>query len=284
MENCSEFQETQNIKKLPSAEDQYRDIFNCLDEIISQINKLVHEKPIPDDQSYWGNVRMGLIIRAFNQYRSIVNLLRTNHWEDALILTRSLFELLLYTEELLRKPDLEKGAERFYLFSGLQGYLEFRELTLYNVLTGRLGQEVEDRIKNKWDKKARETFSTFWYKNKKGRGKWRESWCNKNRAELSRASKNPLRIHQYHLIYGRGSDFTHSSPIAVFAASHFMPPGYELKDLIGRSDSVEEQELKTVGPLASTFFLEILLLVGDRLPDFDHNWIAKTLETLKKMV
>ncbi len=284
MKNSSESPENQNNKNLPSAEEQYPDIFKCLDEIINQTLKLVHGNPIPDDRSYWGNVRMGLIFRAFNQYRSIVNLLRTNHWEDALILTRSLFELLLYTEELLRKPDSEKAGERFYLFSGLQSYLEFRELTLYKVLTGRLGQEVEDTIKNKWDKKAKETFSIFWYKNKKGRGKWRESWCNKNRAELSRASKNPMRIHQYHLIYGRGSDFTHSSPIAVFSASHFMPLGYELEDLIGRSNSVEEQELKMVAPLASIFFLEIFLLVGDRLPDFDHNWIGKTLETLKKMV
>lgn len=283
MKNSSEPPETQNNKNFPSAEEQYPDIFACLNKIISQVHKLVHSNPIPDDRTYWGNVRIGLISRAFNQYKSIVNLLKTNHWEDALILTRSLFELLLYTEELLRNPDSEKIAKRFCLFSELQGYLMSRELTLYQVLTGRLDPGVEDKIKKQWDKKAKETFSPFWYKNKKGRGKWRESWCNKNRAELSRSSDNPMRMNQYNLIYGRGSDFTHSSPIAVFAAFQNMEEGYNFQDFKNRSDSIEEQELKTVAPLASIFFLEILLLVGDRLPDFDHNWITKTLDTLKEL-
>ena len=60
-------------------------------------------------------------MRALNQYRSIVNLLRNNHWEDALILVRSLFELLLNTEELCRRTDdIEKAAESFAADGHLQ--------------------------------------------------------------------------------------------------------------------------------------------------------------------
>jgi Family of unknown function (DUF5677) len=255
-----------------NAATAHPDVFEQTSAIIDRFHLWI-DCDIPEDGTSMGLAKLALLVRAFNQYRSIVNLLRDNHWEDSLILVRSLFELMLQAEELLRAKDPEEAAVRLFAFSQLQRYLEWRGLEQYQVATGRGGRETEDRIA-RVDAQARRVYGQFWFRDKKGRGRWRESWCNKNVADLSGLSANPLRRHQYRLLYGRGSSFTHSSPVAVFAAMHHMSDPSELEEVTGSIDALEERELRLTGAMASVFLMEIAALIGDRLPDFDLLWLA----------
>ena len=193
----------------PAAADVYRDFFAEADRVIEQFHRWI-DRDLPNDGTWWGMVQVAILVRAFNQYRSIVNLLRQNHWEDALILVRSLFELLLNTEELCRQGNnVEDAAESFVAFAHLQRYLRWRDTQAYHIATGRAGAEVERQI-GEMDRMARKFFAPFWIE-KKGKGRWRGSWSKKTVADLCRLSANPLRPYHYHLLYGRGSDFTHSA-------------------------------------------------------------------------
>ncbi|MBI3455470.1 MAG: hypothetical protein HY002_06755 [Candidatus Rokubacteria bacterium] len=256
----------------PSAAEAHPDVFDQTSTIIDRFHLWI-DRDIPNDGTALGVVKAAILVRAFNQYRSINNLLRDNHWEDGLILVRSLFELLLHTEELLRARDPEGAAARFFAFSQLQRYLEWKELELYQVATRRAGRETEERVARA-DAEARRVYGQFWFIDKKGKGRWRESWCNKKVADLVALSSNPIRPHQHRLLYGRGSSFTHSSPVAVFATMHHMDEPNDLAKLTGRVDALEERELRLVGSMASVFLLELAALIGDRLPDFDPLWLA----------
>ena len=54
--------------------------------------------------------------RAITQYRSLVQLLRSGCWEDALILVRYLYELNVNLSAISRSPDPEQEARRFLRF------------------------------------------------------------------------------------------------------------------------------------------------------------------------
>lgn len=258
----------------PSAAEAYRDFFVQADAVIDKFHQWIDRDDIPGDRTWWGIVQLAILIRAFNQYRSIVNLLRNNHWEDALILVRSLFELLLNTEELCRRAgDIEAVAESFVAFAHLQRYLRWREHQVYNITTGRAGDEARAHIE-KMDGLARRFFAPFWESGKKGRGRWRANWSRKTVADLCHLSANPLREHHYRLLYGRGSEFTHSAPIAVFAAMRLKDEPEELADFVPAVDAEEERELREVGSIATVFLFELATLIGDRLPTFDLKWCA----------
>lgn len=171
-------------------------IFADLDAVLKQLHEWIDLTPIPDDETHHGVVTAAILFRATNQLRAIVTVLKGNFWEDALILTRALFELLLNTEELVHRcPDKEHGAARFLLFSQLQKYLEWARTEEYQVASGRAGPDYAKELA-KIERSARKSFAPFAFIDKKGRPKWRARWCNKNVAQLCEASPNPMRRHQ----------------------------------------------------------------------------------------
>lgn len=266
-----------------SAEESHPDIFRVIDEVNEKLHLWIEKAHIPDDGTVLGNVKIATIGRASNQYRSIVNLLRNNHWEDAYILIRSLFELVLNTEELMRhENDGEQAAQRIINFYGLQENLRRREMALYHVASGRAGKEVLERVKE-GERKLREHYCDFWHVDKKGRGKWRVTWCNKNVADLCATSSNPLRMYQYKLLYSRGSEFTHSSPSALFASYFLSEQQLSWEEFVTISDAVEKRELGEAAALSFSLLGEILLLLGDRLPDFDAIWLGKKTKEFMKI-
>ena len=130
----------------PSAATAYREVFLQLDEVIERFH-LWSDRDIESDGTWWGIGQLAILLPAFNQRRSVANLLRDNHWEDALILLRSVFELLLNTGELCRHTtDIEKSAESFVAFAHLQRYLRWREEPLrHHDGTRRPGGSDPDR-------------------------------------------------------------------------------------------------------------------------------------------
>ncbi len=143
--------------------------------------------------------------------------------------------------------DIEEAAESFASFAHLPRYLRSREERLYNVATGRAGAEVQNQI-DELDRLARKFFAP----------------C--------RLSANPLRQHHYRLLYGRGSEFTHSAPVAVFATIDLKNEPEELANWILGVDAQEERELREISSIATVFLFEIAVLIGRRLPDFDVLW------------
>ncbi len=62
----------------PSAAVAYRDVFVQLGAVIEQFHRWI-DRDIENDGTWWGIMQLAILVRAFNQYRSIVNLLRDNH-------------------------------------------------------------------------------------------------------------------------------------------------------------------------------------------------------------
>ncbi len=259
----------------PSAEHGHPDVFRHLDAIVLQVHEWLHGNPIPTASTALDNLKVAFIVRALNQYRAIVLLLKSNHWEDGLILTRALFELLLNVEELVhRAKDKEDAARRFFLFSYLQELLEKLELRRYNVYSGRLPAEYAKEL-DAIEKSARRFFAPFAFTDKKGRPRWRTHWANRTVAELCQLSPNKMQPHHYRLLYAKGSAFTHSAPTAVLAAHH--PPPKSMEEFMCDVDDAEERNLRMVASFATLFFGEILVLIGERLPRFRPAWVAEVI-------
>jgi len=75
-------------------------------------------------QTFLGIVKLATSVRAFNLYRSINFLLENDHWEDAAILARSMFELLLNLEEVVRdERTAEERAQKYLRYQHLSKLL-----------------------------------------------------------------------------------------------------------------------------------------------------------------
>ena len=178
--------------------------------------------------------------------------------------------------------DREHGAARFLLFSQLQRYLQWARLEEYQVASGRACFDYAKELA-KIEESARRVFAPFAFFDKKGRPKWRVSWCSKNVAELCEASPNPMRPHQYRLLYSSGSDFAHATPTAALSTSQlYSSPEWEafLRD----AAAAEDRGLRLVASFALVFLGEIFTLLGTRVPTYRPNWVADTLGAIIRRI
>jgi hypothetical protein len=276
------------VKQRPSAEKSNSELFEKLNLFIETLSPWIHGATVPDDGPLFGNAKISILFRALNQYRAIVNLLKNNHWEDGLTLVRSMFELLLNAEELVRQEQThpEKASRKFFLFSELQNYLVLREIWLYHVAIGRKPPEYEKMVKE-LDKWARKIFAPFWRtpKGKKPREvwkmNWKDSWHNKSRWKLSEESSDPDRKYQYKIAYSMGSQFTHSGPEAVTPLMFVTKKDQiEWQEFIAHMDRSEELGTRIVARNSTGFFMEIVELLRDCLPDYDQDWVDNAFEII----
>lgn len=287
------------IEKKPAIE-SYPEIFDTMTLLYESVKQwLEGAKSLPERPNY-SDTQIGIVVRGFNQYGAIINLLENRNYEDALILTRSMFELLLTAEELVRQEAVnpEKASIEFILFSGLQEYLRWRTGELYQIATGRATKETKARIK--WfDAEARDWFSPFWCsigksqkkkdkKEKKSReiyevegGKWTSHWCSKKVWQLSDESENPMRKHQYETVYRWGSSLAHATPHVIFSASlpRTLQPT-DKEEFRSCMDLKEEKGIRIAATLSSSFLIEIVVLFSDRFPDFDSDWVINDLPNI----
>ena len=182
-------------------------MFRSLDSFVERVHNWLHGEPLSDSATALDDLKLAFIVRALNQFRSILILLRSNHWEDALVLTRALFELVLNVEELVhRQKDKEVAARQFLLFAALQEVLERLDLGRYAVHSGRKSA-AHARELDMLESAARKFFWPFAYVDKKRRKRWRTHWANRTVADLCNLSSNKMRPHQYRMFYARGSAF-----------------------------------------------------------------------------
>lgn len=259
----------------PAAEETHAGVFERLEPIVLQVHDWLHGEPVPSAGTALDNLQIAFIVRALNQYRAILLLLRSNHWEDALILTRALFELLLNVEELVyRQPDKEQAAQRFFLFSSLEHFRETRELRRYDIASGREPPDYAQAL-DQVEKMGRKAFAPFAYIDRKGRPRWRSHWANRTVADLCHLSPDRMRPHQHRILYSKGSAFTHSAPSAVLAAH--APPTDDFDEFIRFAEAQEDRQLRMVASFSTLFFGDIMAQIGGRLPGFRPEWIAEVV-------
>jgi hypothetical protein len=264
--------------QLPPAFEAYPQIFALLGKIIDQLHQWIDHAEMSSPTTALGYVRVASAVRAFNVFRSIKLLLAHNHWEDALILMRSLFELLLNVEEVCREErSMEYKARLFLLFNEMQRYQHARADRQYEIDTGR--SPLDDATLPRLDKAAEVVFAVFRQKNRKGEFYWQKYWCGKNVYDLARDSTNTLRLKQYRLLYSYASDFTHSSPLSVMSTN---TAGGEWEEIQKIRDMIEKQQCVNIVSFSVTLLLEILYHVGNVFPDYNVLWTFEVLADLHR--
>jgi len=262
-----------------AAKERYPEHFKISKMVINQLVKWLHRTDIPVPQTALGIVKFASVIRAFNLYKSINILLENDHWEDAAVLSRSLFELLLNLEEIVRDDEIaEEKAKRYLRFQLLQNYKQKVILENYKIQTGRISKERASKLKEMEDL-ARSLFAEFRKKDKKS--EWIISWCEKSAHRLASDSANPKRISQYNIFYSMFSEISHSSPYSTQIAMSlgFTPKETEL--LMQGRENYEKEHMTLVLSLSITWLLEILLIGRTEIPLYDIKW---NFDVLKKVL
>jgi hypothetical protein len=253
---------------IPQATTRHPEIFEALYILRDKLNQWIDRGEVNHPESPLEWVQTLVAVRAYNLYKATVALLELDFWEDALILVRSVFELLLNVEELHRvEEEQERNAVRFIMFDKLQMYLRHSAEHDYYVHSGRPVSDP-DPIR-KLDELAERLFPSFIVGRKHGKPKWAKSWHGRNVWELAETSKNRLRQWQYKTLYAYCSSFVHASPASVFS-THWS---YENEAAWTTSLAVKLETdrggiTQTVSFLC-LFTLEILNFVGTILPKYD---------------
>lgn len=212
-------------------------------------------------------LRLSVALRTWNLYKAVVPLLERDLWEDATILIRSLFELLLNVEYIDQiEAESESKARRFFLFEELQLYHHTVSEYEYNVHTGRITKDNETIAK--LTAMAEQLFATFRVKDKQKRVRWAKTWCGKNVFELAQASSQPIRVWQYKLLYSYGSAFAHATPLAVLSTFHRNAPGTDWAEVATKQLQGNFISLRETASLLMTFTLELIMRVSPSLPKF----------------
>jgi hypothetical protein len=254
--------------QFPPATEAHPEVFALIQKIADNLHLWIDCGRVPVPSTALGFVQVALAIRAWNAFRAIRVLLETSHWEEALIVTRSLFELLLNVEEIHRDGNAaEEKARRFLLFSELQRYHQARAMRQYMIDTGRVTKD--DDLLRRLDIAAESVFAVFRRKKPKGLPHWLSYWCGTNVYELAQKSKNPIRVGQYRVLYSYASSFVHSSPQSVMS-THTQAKGME--EIAKTWTQTEEAQTQMVASFSVSFILEIFFYVGSVFPDYSPLW------------
>ena len=262
-----------NIIQIQAAKERFPDLFGLTDELIQFFHDLMYCRDILSPQNNIDLIKLATLSKVNNLFISSNLLLQHDHWEEAKIINRSLFELLLNIEEIFRDEEkVEYKISRFLLFGELQKYLNYKADLDYKVKTGRmeLTSELSEVIK-KMDNAAERQFNVFLKKSKRSKY-WNQYWIEERPWELAEKSKNSVRMSQYQILYSDMSNFVHSSPASIMA-------GVQRKGMDENLES-EALEIGEQALLMISFAQEILFFVGKVSPKFDP---LRMLEIARKV-
>jgi hypothetical protein len=264
-----------------AAFERHPEYFEITDCIIEQVHKWVDIDGLAALDSAVSFVKTVIIVRAFNMYRSINLLLRYDHWEDAAIIARSLFEFLLNLEEILRgDTEQDKKAKKFLKYSYLQEAIHTIKNMEYNILTNRAhegAQESVQELKEIMDK----LFAEF--KDKKSPIGWTRSWSGQSTYKLAASSGNKIRSVQYNIIYSLYSALSHSSPYAALTTHTEAKPEEAEQLLAERRNQYEERNMSEAILLSTCWFMELLMLCHTQIPSYYPKWNVDMLQKVYKV-
>lgn len=266
------------VRKL--AKDRYPELFEISDIVINTLHLWIDRATIPVPTTTLGIVLHASNVRSWNLYKSINNLLKTDHWENAAILSRSMFELLLNLEEIQRdKKAEEEKAKKYLRFHKLQEYLHSKRLKEYDIKTGRCTKESSVKLA-RMEKLVKPFFDEFRLKNRASR--WQTSWCGKSVYNLAKESPNPFRISQYEIIYSLFSDLSHSGPFATITTMLFGENQKKAEELISDYEDYEKEHTFFVLFVSILWIFEILFMGKDYIPSYDLKWNFEVTRRLYK--
>ena len=263
-----------------AAFERHPEAFEISDTLIETIHQCVEVEELNLLDNALSTVKSAILIRAFNIYKSINLLLKYDHWEEAAIISRSLFELLLNLEEILRKEKYSNQNAIFFLkFNELQKALHLINEVEYEIATDRASDEKKEYCK-KLKQLIKDEFQEFYNKKKKN---WQWTWCNKSARALSSASSNPLRTTHYKIIYSQFSDICHSSPYAVMT-THTESDPKDIDKFIKERNDYERKNLFEVLVLSSSWLIEILISVQAVIPSFEAQVCVDISNKINKLM
>ncbi len=201
----------------PMVEDD--EAFQLSDALVEKPGLWSQLGPAPSDTPILSFVKFRFFHRGVTQYRSIVNLLRSGQWEDAVILARSLYDLNVNLAEIERSSDREEAAKKFVRFGKFQQLrierrrLEDQVCDEKSLLAVQAIAESERRLADIASQLNRD-FGEF----RNAKGKWQESWTGVSVETLAqRLAKETggQRGQSDYFVFRIGALFTHSDPGAL---------------------------------------------------------------------
>lgn len=255
------------------------------DEALRLANTLI-EKPLtwsqslpePSNASILNFVKFRAFNRAVTQYRSFLELLKAGQWEDALVLTRSLYELNLNLSEIYCSPEPEDAATRFVKFGKFllirleQKRLEdqLRDERLQSQASAQTIADCERKlavITSKLDN----GFAQFRNPN----GKWQDSWSSVSVETLARRLAKETggqRGQNDYFVFRLASLFTHSTPGCLFLV---LPQDRETSDWNEFRLALDKAGREGVRQFlyeASICLVDIVGMAGDSISGYERQW------------
>ncbi len=251
--------------------------------------------PVPPREGFdtqLNTVHFTCTVRALNLYAAVLHLLQNDFWEEAMALTRSLYEILLNLHEIHREMsnerDNETQAERYVRFAALQRYLAARTDLVHGVYPGddaTLKEELLRPFDDFWEKE----FGDFrlpkpkagapWHKT------WKQSWCGKNTLELAQGSGDGRLEEAYYSFFFRSSSLVHGTPYSVLSVGAAFPLLSEPEQ--GKQEEEIEKDRQrgwlNAWFCAAFFLIDIVEWTKNILVGFDPNWLNVQRRTIYGM-
>jgi hypothetical protein len=209
--------------------------------------------------------------RGVNALKSVVLLCGEAHWESASGILRQLFEIVVNMEYLGDLPDREEAIFRYQKY-GLKQRVEFqRNYLLYGQRTGRaVDPERVRALERMLDEMSRDFSRT----GADGKPSNRSSWKRHKVAYLAQRSVNPMRKHQYDILFWTWSEQMHGAPTTLIDSV--------LGDASAEKSAMKD-DLQIVQTLtmAITLFLELWMVLPNAPkidPEKVERWTAALLE------
>ncbi len=259
------------------APERYPEFFAIIDNVVDKLHEWIHPNGMRQHKSALDFVKTVTIVRAFNLYKSIKLLLENDHWENAAIIARSLFELLLNLEEILREETVsEQQASKYLRYNELQKSLHTINDIEYEIATGRCSKK-RALLLEKFKQSMETAFKEFHNKKRTG---WKNTWCGKNVYELASSSHDPIRIHHYKIIYSHFSELSHSTPYSAMTTYTEMKSGDNEDLIVQKRENIEKENLVNIILLSTSWLIEILLLASSQISAYDGKWNLEILQQI----
>ncbi|MEV1083450.1 DUF5677 domain-containing protein [Streptomyces sp. NPDC050211] len=201
------------VRRSVSSKGRLGPFFKLLGEIAVAAEQAVQSTPNAADQLVRFDIE--ILMRGANSVKAVRTLLEQGHWEPAVGVTRQLFELLVNMEYLGAMEDRAEGTLLFARFGLLQVLLAQQRKASYQQ---EKGHSFDAQLDAMVDQHLANDFSDFQGKPKAdGSVRWVSSWCRKDTAELAKLSSDPMRAHQYNILFRVWSEQAHAAPGALIA-------------------------------------------------------------------
>ena len=265
----------------PSALKRYPECFEITSVVINRLTDWIDKGDLEAPKDATSVVLFAIAVRSFNLYRSINNLLKTDHWEDAGILSRSMYELVLNLEEVQREEGKEESkAKKYMRFHMLQEFLHMKLMSDYHYKTGRASNEEQSGI-IKLERDAKKLFAEF--KSKRGHLEWQNSWCGKSVYKLAKESTNNMRMSHYEISYSYFSSLSHSGPTPVMAQMIMGETDKETEKLMEKQLNKEKESLMLVMSLSTVWLIEIIMRCKSVIPAYDVGWNLEITQKIRAL-